>query len=288
MTSVMHRFTYATQSVHGPHTPSTEPLVIGHRGYAARRLENSLEAFELAAKERIDGVEIDVQLSKDGTVVVTHDNDLSRLEGHRTAISQLSDRELSSVALRKVTPEGVELTTTGVISLHALVDLLPEEMLIDVELKVYADTSPELPARVARIVADRGIADRTLMSSFDPRLIRRYRRAARAEGFVPFTAAIYSEHDDVPRILRRGLGMHISGSEWAKPHWRLLRKVGRAPRRPALVWTVNDREAYGAMRDLGVAGLISDDPGLIRGWIREDAERSAAPGGVPLPETPHE
>ncbi len=54
------------------------PLILGHRGYSAKYLENSLEAFRAALLAGMDGFELDVQPTRDGVCAVLHDDDLAR------------------------------------------------------------------------------------------------------------------------------------------------------------------------------------------------------------------
>ena len=56
-----------------------ETKVWAHRGASAYAPENTLEAFRLAAEQKADGVELDVQLSKDGELVVIHDETIDRV-----------------------------------------------------------------------------------------------------------------------------------------------------------------------------------------------------------------
>src|SRR5512143_199880 len=59
------------------------PLILAHRGASRRAPENTMAAFRLAAELGADGVELDVQLSKDGEVVVMHDSRVDRTtDGH--------------------------------------------------------------------------------------------------------------------------------------------------------------------------------------------------------------
>ncbi len=284
-------------------------LIFGHRGYAARRIENTISAFELAGETAgIAGVELDVQIAREGEVVVAHDGDLQRLADDPRRIVEVPSTELATIPLYGIDRYGQELTTVGVPTLNAVIDSLPAWMKIDIELKSYDDTPPDAPERVARLLADRGgaqpadlggtgprgglplaeregakpagrgdagprgelplaeregakpdgrggtgpraelpLAERVLVSSFDPRLIRRFRRemlrlqragamaAAKstampaappaASSFAPPaapipTAVIYSEDQEVPWFLRAGLGVLLTGSEIAKPSWR--------------------------------------------------------------------
>src|SRR5207248_7161667 len=71
--------------------------VIAHRGASARAPENTLSAFRLALTEGADGVELDARLTADNTVVVMHDDDVSRVSSGKGRISEMSFEQLRSV-----------------------------------------------------------------------------------------------------------------------------------------------------------------------------------------------
>ncbi|MEX2443265.1 MAG: glycerophosphodiester phosphodiesterase [Alkalispirochaeta sp.] len=215
-------------------------LIFGHRGYAARRVENTVAAFELAAETPgVAGVELDVQIARDGEVVVAHDGDLRRLADDPRRIVEVSSGELATTALHATDRDGTERTTVGIPTLNTVVDSLPSSMRIDIELKSYDDTPGNIPERVAKLISDREcsdrtIADRIIVSSFDPRMIRRFRRTIQKLGGSPVaTAVIYSEDREVPWFLRTGLGVSLSGSEIAKPSWRTALSTTRRGARAA-------------------------------------------------------
>lgn len=70
------------------------PLILGHRGYSARHLENSLEAFRAALDAGMDGFELDVQPTLDGVCVILHDADLARTAQARGNVRGLRYDEL--------------------------------------------------------------------------------------------------------------------------------------------------------------------------------------------------
>lgn len=272
---------------------SRTPLILGHRGCAALEVENSLSAFVRAAELNIAGVELDVQLSSDGAVVVAHDGDTARVApdapSHRVAA--LPAAELAALPLR-VMRDGQTLTARGIPTLTAVVDALPAHYIIDIELKSYRDTSPLLARAVAEFIAHRSIAHRVLVSSFDPRLLLQFRRAARTLALTVPTAAIWSRDPEVPVVLRGGAGMWLTGSTVAKPSWNeFLRRAGGSSHAganpsadaspgaaanpsaspgtsagaiklrftlPHVVWTVNDTSVAAALAEAGIAGIISD------------------------------
>src|SRR5260221_1195917 len=68
------------------------PHVWAHRGDSAHEMENTLAAFDAARAAGADGIELDVQLDRDGIVVVLHDDDLQRLAGRPGTLQELSHR----------------------------------------------------------------------------------------------------------------------------------------------------------------------------------------------------
>jgi len=77
------------------------PLIIGHRGAKGIAPENGLSGFKKAVELGIDGVELDVHLTKDEKLVVVHDMDLKRLTGSEIPIKQLTFKELKKYDISK-------------------------------------------------------------------------------------------------------------------------------------------------------------------------------------------
>ena len=73
------------------------PLIIGHRGAKGIAPENSLSGFKKAVELGIDGVELDVHLTKDGKLVVIHDMNLKRLTGLKISLRQLTSECLRAI-----------------------------------------------------------------------------------------------------------------------------------------------------------------------------------------------
>ncbi|MEG0470832.1 MAG: glycerophosphodiester phosphodiesterase family protein [Solibacillus sp.] len=73
--------------------------IYAHRGASAYELENTIEAFEKAKALKADGIELDLQVSKDSILVVFHDLDLTRLAGVRKNINDCTYKELSKYSI---------------------------------------------------------------------------------------------------------------------------------------------------------------------------------------------
>ena len=104
-----------------------------HRGlHDGTKAENSMSAFR-AAKERGFGIELDVRLSKDGELVVFHDNDLTRVVGREGKVIDFTADELSKMSLMG--------TSDGIPTLREVLDLIDGAVPLLIEIKMQGDES---------------------------------------------------------------------------------------------------------------------------------------------------
>ena len=118
-------------------TPKT--FVYGHRGASGYAPENTLEAFAIAAEMKADGVELDVHFSKDGQVVVIHDDKIDRVSNGQGKVKEYTLEELRSFDFGyKFYGErrGIKIPTLD--EVYAL--LAPTGMTVNVEIKASDPT----------------------------------------------------------------------------------------------------------------------------------------------------
>jgi glycerophosphoryl diester phosphodiesterase len=245
----------------GPRAPGAEPLVIGHRGASAIEPENSVEAFARARADGADGIELDVLLCATGEVIVFHDDDLVRLSGRPERIDALSLAELRAVRLSS----GARIPT-----LDEAFEACGPSMLVNVELKAAADmrlaSIAALADGVARAVARAGVAARVLVSSFSPFAVRAWRRRA------PDVPAALLFERDLPLPLRRAWAARLLRPAALNPELVLCtrERVDRWHERgyAVNVWTVDGEGPVRACQELGVDGIITNDPARTRKILR--------------------
>ncbi len=138
--------------------------VLGHRGFSSAYPENTLLAFRKAIEAGADGIELDVWLTKDGRVIVMHDETIDR-----TSDMSGRQKEMTLDELRKANVGGGERIPT----LEEVFELLPRDSIINVELK-----DREAVGEVARIIRSNN-PERVLVSSFDVEALREYRKSDR-------------------------------------------------------------------------------------------------------------
>jgi glycerophosphoryl diester phosphodiesterase len=224
------------------------PLVLGHRGAAALAPENTLAAIRAARRAGADGIEIDVRMTRDGALVVLHDLTLERLASRpdRVADAALAD-------LRDVRVRGEPIAT--------LAEALDEAqgLLVNVEIKSDGPPWRRLPGLERRVADElRGSgADRVLVSSFDPWVVRRFRRAAPE---VPAGLLLEAEEPAwLRRRPRRVLGACAIHPEVAMcdagsmARWRAAGLV-------VVAWTVRSASELLRVDGLEVDAVIADDP----------------------------
>lgn len=107
------------------------PLIIGHRGAKGIAPENSLCGFKKAIELGIDGIELDVHLTKDGKLIVIHDMDLQRLVGLRISVKQFTFKELKEYDISKFFTKNQE----------KIMEKLPEEKKYFLELRTIQANS---------------------------------------------------------------------------------------------------------------------------------------------------
>jgi glycerophosphoryl diester phosphodiesterase len=236
--------------------PQGIPLVIAHRGASAICTENTTQAFERAARDRADGVELDVLLCRSGEVVVFHDDDLRRMLDRPERVADLSYRVLRSLRLRR---------DSFIPTLAEAFEACGPDLLVNVELKsegVFDRSVAPLVDRVAAVVASLGVGPRVLVSSFDPRAVWLWRRR-----WPEIPGALLCESAD-PFAAAKALTLPLLQAAAVHPQATLCRPalIDRWHRTGYLVnaWTVDDPARLRELAAMGVDGVICNDPAAAR------------------------
>lgn len=231
------------------------PEIIAHRGASAECVENTREAVERAWALGADAVEVDVRLSADGVVVLSHDESPARLGGCTTPVREMAWREYGALDLG------------GGVRPACLADILgtvPPGKRLYIEVKSGTETVEPLGREL--LAAPAGV--RVVVMSFDAAVADATRRHNPA---VPVHLVLDGPLDD--GTFGRALAAGCRGLNVAAP--RLGAEViaeAHARGFEVHAWTVNDGiEAYG-LAVLGVDGITTDVPGRIR--------RALHPGGT--------
>jgi glycerophosphoryl diester phosphodiesterase len=238
-------------------------VVIGHRGSSAAP-ENTLAAFRLAIEQGADFVELDVQESADGEVLVAHDSDLKKIGGGPTKIWEATAAELRAVDIGS--HKGPQYSGERVATLAEALAVCKGKARVIVELKSYGHDQ-KLQERVAAIVEAAGMENDCIYMSLDHTMIDRMKRlrpswrcgvlAAKARGDL---TSLHADFLAVEARMATG---------------RFVRRTHRAGQ-DVYVWTVNDPAWMLAAMSRGADGLITDKPDLARQVVARRAALSDA------------
>jgi glycerophosphoryl diester phosphodiesterase len=211
--------------------------------------ENTLAAFALAAEQGADGVELDVQLARDGRLVIIHDFDIARTTDGQGKVADLTVAELQAFDAG----QGQKIPT-----LDELFEMIGPRLLYNIEIKYFGWRDTGVETAVADRIAAYHLENHVLISSFNPLAVRRARRQ------LP---------QSTPVALIRGTGLLKYGylledGEADHPHYSLVDAdyMAWAKKRgyQTNVWTVDDPAEAQRLAQLGVNGIITNKPELIR------------------------
>ncbi len=237
-------------------------VVIAHRGASMEAPENTLAAVRAAVEAKADWVEIDVQESADGTVMVFHDSDFKRMGGPGKGIWELHDAELAAIDIGSWKSPAFALERTPTIS--DVLALCKDRAGVLIELKYYGHDQ-HLEERVVEIVEAAGMADQVMVMSLSydgVRKIQKLRPQWKA-GLLSTVAIGNLTKLDLDFL---GLNARTTSS-------KLVREAGKRGIK-IHVWTVNDPIDMAVMLGRGVNGLITDNPALARKVMAKRAQAS--------------
>ena len=164
----------AASSRHAFFRPRRRPLILGHRGVPYLHQENTVDGFRRAVELGIDGVELDVFMTRDGKIVVFHDEETERLTGVKGNITEMTWDEVSQLRIRRRVDmgDGTWVNYPREQRIPLLAEVLEEfkgKLLINIEMKAYAPRweRRHTGTEVARIVRQCGAEDSVVVTSFD-------------------------------------------------------------------------------------------------------------------------
>lgn len=249
------------------------PANLAHRGSGPTRPssplpENSLAAFRDGMAKGADGIELDVELTVDGHLLVMHDDTLDRTTTCAGCVSAYTLREAQQCALTDGRGNPTDERPPTLAQAYAAV---PEDALVNVELKVYgacatADTGAAALARAAVAEVRRLRAGRrTLFSSFDPAAVAEIKRVD-----PTLYAALLIGPIDADGIAAAA----ASGLDAIHPTWSGITAelVAEAQGRglQVNVWTVNGRTFLTQTLAKSPNAIITDDPALLAELLAEE------------------
>lgn len=248
----------------------TRPLVIAHRGYSANAPENTLPAFQFAIMAGADLVELDYHHSKDGVPIVIHDFDIDRTTdgderwtGKKIRVASKTAEELQTLeAGQWFTPQfaGVRLPR-----LTDALDAIQKDSVTLIERKAGE------AAACVRLLRERDLVNRVVVQAFDWVYLKEFHALEPNQilgALGPPSSRGGKKLSDQEKALNADWIQEIKGLGARVVVWnrQVTAETVRDAHRHGLklwVYTINEPELANQLLDLGIDGIITDNPSLI-------------------------
>jgi glycerophosphoryl diester phosphodiesterase len=237
-------------------------LVIAHRGSSITAPENTLAAFRLAAEQHTDFIELDVQESADGEVLVVHDSDLMKVGRYPAKIWEADAAALESVDIGSF--KAPNYSGERVPTLAAALAVCKGVCRVVVELKSYGHNQ-RLEERVIDVVEQAGMQDDCIFMSLDYAMVKKLKQL-RPNWRVG--ALVAKAIGDLTELHADFLAVE------ARMATRRFVRVAHRAGQDVYIWTVDDAAWMLLALSRGVDGLITNKPDLARQVIERRAQMS--------------
>lgn len=239
---------------------------LGHRGTGPTRPghpfpENSISSFLAAMEQGADGISLDVEITKDGKLIVMHDDTVDRTTDCTGCVSEMTFDEIRGCRLLDGAGEPTDEPPPTLLETYSAID---STAIIDLELKVFGDdcltetTGPEqLTAAVLEEVARIGGERRTIFSSFDETVAGLVKTSRPG-----FYSALLSSNPG-PDLVETAL---LLEQDAIHPLFSVTADVVQEALDAGLqvnVWTVNMADLMQAQIDKGSTAIITDEPAIL-------------------------
>lgn len=240
-------------------TPLIGTYITAHRGYSSKAPENTLPAIQSAIDAMSDYVEIDVQETKDGVVVLLHDTNLKRTTGINKDIWNVTYDTLTAYdASKKFAGDFVEVKIP---TLREALVLCQNQIFMNIEIKIN-NHEDQLVEKVVQLIEEYDMEDQCIISSTNYGALSRVKQANEniKTGYIMSLAYGYFYNNEYADFFS------VKSSFITKEMVKRAHSLGKEIH----AWTVNDIAELERMKQLGVDNIITDRPIRVREVLYED------------------
>ena len=228
-------------------------LIYGHRGASGYAPENTLEAFRLAMEMGADGFELDVHMSKDGALVVIHDESVDRTTDGTGLVRDLTLAQLKQLdaSFGMEAYKGAKIPT-----LDEVFDLIRDTRhIVNVEIKTDEWFYPQIEEKCLALAREKGVEDRILYSSFNHYTLMKLRQLKPDVKLGMLFGDIMVKPWEYARQLSVDYLHPMKMNIWVPGFSEGAAEAGYGVN----MWTINDQETMALCLKTG-AGIITNYP----------------------------
>ena len=233
-----------------------ETKVMAHRGASTEAPENTMAAFQKAIDDMSDYIELDVQLTNNGEVIVMHDSNAYRTTGVDANIVNMTYKEVKTLDAGSWFSD--EYVGENVPSLKEVLELTQGKIKLNIELKP-ADNGTALAKNTVRLIEKYNMVNDCVITSFSEsalKAVKTYNQEIKV-GYI--LSAAYGDFYDMKNVDF----FSVNAAFLSK---RTIDAIHNSGKR-VYAWTVNNKESIKNLTNKGVDGIITDNPVLARETI---------------------
>ena len=233
-----------------------EPLIMAHRGYSEAAPENTLPAFTKAIDAGFTAAELDVQMTKDGVIVVMHDSNLKRTTGVNKNIWDVTYDEIKDLDSGSFFSKEYEGTTIP--TLDEVLKTCKDKLFLNIEIK-RTGHDDGITEKVIEIIRENEYADECDITS------QNYATLEEVREIDPGILTAYTSIIGLGDIQKLDAADMISIQQTFASYGN-IEKIHNAGKR-VFVWTVNEADTMETLVSLNVDAILTNDPDLCQSVI---------------------
>ena len=234
-----------------------EVEVFAHRGAAGKAPENTMAAFRQAIKDEAEWIELDVQESKDGVVMVIHDSDVMKLAGVSPKIWESTKEELQKIDIGSWFSS--EFKGEKIPTLKEVLQEVKGKVKVLIELKYYGHDIA-LEQKVVDLVEETGMSDDVALMSLKPEQVKKIKTLRPEwESGILLSKVV----GDISKMNVEFLAVNL-----AMMHPSFVKQTHAAGKK-LYVWTADDPITIFKMLSYGVDGIITNEPEIAKNVMEE-------------------
>ncbi|MGN0317490.1 MAG: glycerophosphodiester phosphodiesterase family protein [Lachnospira sp.] len=233
-----------------------ETQITAHRGASAAAPENTMAAFSLAMNNLADSIELDVQLTKDGKIIVMHDSSAKRTTGTDRLISDMTLKEVKQLDAGSWFSE--EFKGEKVPSLEEVLELVSGKINLNIEIK-NTDRSDEMAEKLVELLHKYNMVNNVVVTSFDKDVLLKVKEREPGVQVGYILSVAYGNFYEI-----EGVDFFSMNASFLSK--RVVEEIHNSGKQ-VHAWTVNSETSIRNLANMGVDAIITDEPVLARETI---------------------
>lgn len=233
-------------------------LNFAHRGSLTEAPENTLSAMKKAVEHKAKGIELDVQLSKDGHLVVIHDHKFSRFNSAAGLVKNYTLDEIKQIDVGSSFSEA--FSGEPLATLREVLEIIPRETVLNIEIKNIPVIYSGIEEKVVQCLENYDRMDNVIFSSFDHQALEKLQKLAPR---IPIGLLFYYRFIK-PWEYAKNCGLKVTSihPNAVYVNKEFIEECHHAGFK-VYPYTVNNMDKYNQFVEWGVDGVFSNNPKIF-------------------------